>query len=87
MPYIDVTTANEELRKIRLSLKPPYDSYANGFCEAIKQLNMLPTADVVEVVRCKDCIHSSCYGQICHHGLGRGVSPVHYCANGERREE
>ena len=46
-----------------------------------------PTADVVEVVRCKDCIHSSCYGQICHHGLGRGVSPVHYCANGERREE
>ena len=45
-----------------------------------------PTADVVEVVRCKDCIHSSCYGQICHYGVGRGVTPDHYCGHGERRE-
>ena len=46
-----------------------------------------PTADVVEVVRCKDCIHSHYDGRICHHGVGRGVSPDHYCACGERRED
>ena len=87
MPYIDVTTANEELRKIRLSLKPPYDSYANGFCEAIKQLNMLPTADVVEVVRCKDCIYNKIAG--CTHSEGydeRNYNPDYFCADGEREE-
>lgn len=47
MPYIDVTVANEGLRKVRQGLSPPYDNYAMGFCEAIKQMNMMPTADVV----------------------------------------
>ena len=47
MPYIDITIANEELRKVRMSLKPVNDNYAMGFCEAIKRLNMLPAADVV----------------------------------------
>ena len=46
-----------------------------------------PTADVVEVVRCKDCIYSSCFGKICHYSVGRNVQPEHYCSYGERREE
>lgn len=36
-----------------------------------------PTADVVEVVRCKDCTRQL----ICYH------SDDYYCADGERREE
>ena len=36
-----------------------------------------PSADVVEVVRCKDC-RKWC---ICHH------SDDYYCADGERRED
>lgn len=45
-----------------------------------------PTADVVEVVRCKDCIHSSYYGKICHYSVGRDVSPDHYCSYAKRSE-
>ena len=40
-------------------------------------VDLQPTADVVEVVRCKDC-RKWC---ICHH------SDDYYCADGERREE
>ena len=43
--------------------------------------------DVVEVVRCKDCIYSGCYGTICRYNVGRAVSPDHYCSYGERRED
>lgn len=44
------------------------------------------TAEVIEVVRCKDCIYSSYYGKICHCGVGRYVNPEHYCSYGERKE-
>ena len=40
-------------------------------------IDLQPTADVVEVVRCKDC-RKWC---ICHH------SDDYYCADGERRED
>lgn len=46
-----------------------------------------PTADVVEVVRCKDCVHSSYYGKICHYRVGTDVSPEHYCSYGERKDD
>ena len=55
-----------------------------------------PAADVVEVVRCKDCKH----GQRNNSGQLRGryiceyhqdyaplFSPYHFCSNGERREQ
>ena len=49
--------------------------------------NVATAVDFVEVVRCKDCIHSSYYGKICHYSVGRDVSPDHFCSYGERREE
>ena len=42
-------------------------------------------ADVVEVVRCKDCTYCSEHYNICHYGVGRDVKPDHYCGYGERR--
>lgn len=45
-------------------------------------------ADVVEVVRCKDCKHlmfSDCYGECSRAYLGI-VSPNDYCSHGERRK-
>ena len=48
-----------------------------------------PTADVAEVVRCKDCNHlmfSDCYGECRKARLGI-VSPNDFCSRGERREK
>lgn len=46
------------------------------FVVSIALINEQPTADVVQVVRCKDC-RKWC---ICHH------SDDYFCADGERRE-
>lgn len=58
----------------------------------IKAVKEAPTADVVEVVRCKDCIH--CKEEISQCGLYRctalvhsqAVNADHFCSYGERRE-
>lgn len=45
-----------------------------------------PTADVVEVVRCKECKHlmfSDCYGECKRNHFGI-VRPDDYCSYGER---
>ena len=47
-----------------------------------------PTADVVEVVRCKDCkyfMFSDCYGE-CNRFL-KIISPIGFCSCGERKEK
>ena len=53
--------------------------------EAIKEL---PAADVVPVVRCKDCAYAMpMYDYIICDSLGLRRSPLFFCANGERRED
>lgn len=47
----------------------------------------IPTADVVEVVRCKDCQYANDCGTICRYGVGRDVKPDHFCGYGERRKD
>ena len=54
---------------------------------AIAFIERQPEADVVEVVRCKDCLYANEYGTICHYGVGRDVKPDHFCGDGERRKE
>ena len=46
-----------------------------------------PTADVVKVVRCKECRYEC--GDACLHALGLAAieSPECYCAYGERKEK
>lgn len=52
-------------------------------------IDKIPTADVVEVVRCKDCDRHN--GNYCHHPNAYGFSIfVHdddFCSFGERRED
>jgi hypothetical protein len=77
--YIDADKVMEEIYRIG----------GHNLCEwdtiGVKALiDRQPTAEVVAVVRCKDCIYSSYYGKICHHGVGRDVEPEHYCGYGER---
>lgn len=60
---------------------------------AIYAIRDIPTADVVEVVRCRDCVHwgGATYGFICRKFSGIDtkicMGADHYCSYGERREE
>jgi hypothetical protein len=51
----------------------------------LHEIRNAPTADVVEVVRCKDCCYANDHASICHYGVGREVTPDHYCGYGEKR--
>ena len=60
------------------------------FCEKIEYLGYVPTADVVPVVRCKDCRHRDPEDHKCDSGGTERQGcpfPVHddyFCAYGER---
>ena len=62
---------------------------AYGYVDAW-QIADAPTIDAVEVVRCKDCIHS--YDDLCGLCCTCGpyvdcvVQPEFYCADGERKD-
>ncbi len=59
------------------------------------EIVQIPAADVVEVVRCKDCAHhDDCICVVCEEGetvfckkMHRHVPKEFYCSYGERREE
>ena len=86
--YID---RNELLKNIHKNPAEPHNERCSQLLEAI--LNA-PTADVVEVVRCKDCKHftEEMIGDDLE-GICKSVSgminpvPDFYCSYGERREE
>lgn len=49
-------------------------------------LKEMPAADVVEVVRCRDCKHRNPYGSKCLRD-NLWHDPDGYCSYGERREQ
>ena len=54
--------------------------------DAIECLECLPSADVVEVVRCKDCKHN--VSGVCRHDFALNfMRDNDFCSYGERREE
>ena len=71
------------------------DKYYSDFHKSMADLTSLrelledsPTADVVEVVRCKDCknlMFSDFYGE-CSKGYMGIVQPDDYCSRGERKD-
>lgn len=86
--YIDADLAIDEIIKDMCGI-PDIDE---GLSLAISELRLMPAADVVEVVRCKDCKHAeiqdyappSCrycckYSALYH-------AKNFYCSMGERRE-
>lgn len=76
-------------------LKEVFDYAEREFCEcdyAVKnireEVEKLPAADVVEVVRCKNC--RFCVKECTFEGMwcrGERVSPEYYCAGGKREEK
>ena len=64
-------------------------NYNSGLKTAIQVIEELLTADVVEVVRCKDCKHhqDEVPGMVwCPHVVGNWVNDNWFCADGERKE-
>lgn len=65
----------------------------NGYTDALFHLKTMPTADVVEVVRCKNCAYyreenGYCMNPHCSSSFyGHRVREEHYCSYGERRTE
>lgn len=70
------------------------ESYTNGLTDAYNLICQLPSADAVEVVRCKDCKHAHMtYGGECKYcdmwkedGEALYLDGDFFCAYGERRE-
>lgn len=62
-----------------------------GVPDLLKWLEAQPTADVVEVVRCKDCKHShfikSCSKYECQKGFGALKFSNDFCSYGRRKDE
>lgn len=71
-------------------------NYEKGYIQGLATANGIlldeqqtPTADVVEVVRCKDCkylMFSDFYGE-CSQGHMGIVYPTDYCSIGKRKED
>ena len=64
---------------------------ADCFRRCIDLIDSIPAADVVEVVRCKDCLYSTeRYGHMeCIHGVSYRNTwnkPDFFCSYGERKE-
>lgn len=71
------------LNAINSNVAEAHNERCSQLLEAI--LNA-PTADVAEVVRCKDCKHSNDDGTICRYSVGRAAEPEHFCSYGTPKE-
>ena len=67
----------------------PYCTRDGDFVDACDAICEAPTADVVEVVRCKDCKYYCEDEKMCNdtNGFDRYWKPTDFCAYGERRED
>jgi hypothetical protein len=60
--YKDITKLAKEIADFKKSVNSPNSDYLTGYLSALSVtegiIANIPTADVVEVVRCKDCKHA-----------------------------
>lgn len=86
--HIDADALYQKLYPLDLADKRKYTINAKAVADAIAST---PTADVVEVVRCKDCIHYEIDEEgFGHCGNSNGYDAkdyTDYCNYGERRAE
>lgn len=89
MTYIDREKALSICQKYYLHCLEMHDFSGDSIADDIQtDIQNLPTADVVEIVHCKNCKHlmfSDCYGE-CKKGYMGIVSPDDYCSRGERKD-
>ena len=84
--YIDADKLKERLKIISVVADDLYEMGINrGLDRAETEIDMLPEADVVEVVRCKDCTEWDSNECECSHWYGFREND--FCSYGERRTE
>lgn len=82
--YIDADLLMEQMKNACMGVM----SGCEPFNEPLKVLESAPTADVVEVVRCKDCKHRIIEpnDDWCE-CTGCDINPDGFCEEGERKED
>lgn len=90
--YIDADALKKRLDLVGVVADGVYGMGINrGLDRAETEIDMLPTADVVPVVRCKDCEHGqfmpSCSMYLCRCTGGKLRYADDYCNYGERKEQ
>lgn len=87
--YIDAgLLVSKELIPLTKQLDCCHPKQMKGVLMAMGKIDSAPAADVVEVVRCKDCKHlmfSDMYGECSQAHMGI-VRPDDFCSYGERKE-
>ena len=88
MAYID---RDKLLKELSTMYKPLTTSMTVGYDHAIADVVVVvheqPTADMVEVVRCKECKHNPSEDEWIHcNRVAWWNSPDDYCSRGERKE-
>ena len=89
--YIDADAVEKIINDIRDCIS------VDGYWAILQRLKKIPTADVVEVVRCKDCKYQKFYDKekdsfycdqsgIINYYMGKGEGDF-FCSYEERREE
>ena len=68
------------------------DNLAEGFCEAYRVIQNMPTVDAVPVVRCKDCVYwreavTNDKGFLICPASGMEITESDFCSYGEREEK
>ena len=87
--YIDADWIVQKLEGWQDQLAETYgenDEYVQCLGEVLIKIENAPTADVAEVVRCKDCIHYNAGFECLKEGYGIECPPDYYCADGKRKE-
>ena len=89
--YIDVDALIERIKRDVVTLSPDAAEAKEFMLDHLDMERFVPTADVVEVVRCRDCKHLEIDDEgftYCCASTGLdGKLPNDYCSRGERREE
>lgn len=88
--YIDADALKERLNLVGAVTDNLYGMGINrGLDRAETEIDMLPTADVVPVVRCKDCEHYDKGGckHFGYHTYTPDVDEDDFCSYGRRKDE
>ena len=93
--YIDAENISKQIADFKRVVNSPNSDYMTGYLCALSvtegMIAKTPTADVVEVVRCKDCKDYEPHGNgnagICRNSKCKGLRwDNDYCSYGERSE-
>ena len=71
------------MKEIKVYVPDKSKAYGYDAIEILTEIEYTPTADVVQVVRCKDCKY---FSEIQHCGVLGFCEPNEYCSRGERRK-